>query len=179
MIKKRPRHIGIIPDGNRRWAKEHGMNKQDGYKWGAAPGASAAAAGKGSGHRRNHLLWFYRRQLQAAGSAVCGIPAGMCRCRGAFEAGGRRSSGDWKYGFPMLPRGTSSLYNENPGKRRRDPAEFSCELWMGVGSVPYAPGRKALFLRYLQGGYGHPLGRHAKALRLSAPAECLRGFLRL
>ena len=38
MIKKRPRHIGIIPDGNRRWAKEHGMNKQDGYKWGLLPG---------------------------------------------------------------------------------------------------------------------------------------------
>ena len=38
MIKKRPRHIGIIPDGNRRWAKEHGMNKQDGYNWGLLPG---------------------------------------------------------------------------------------------------------------------------------------------
>lgn len=26
MKKNHPRHIGIIPDGNRRWAKEHGMN---------------------------------------------------------------------------------------------------------------------------------------------------------
>ncbi len=24
-----PRHIGIIPDGNRRWAKENGLRKQD------------------------------------------------------------------------------------------------------------------------------------------------------
>jgi undecaprenyl diphosphate synthase len=36
--KDRPRHIGIIPDGNRRWAVEHGMEKQDGYKHGLEPG---------------------------------------------------------------------------------------------------------------------------------------------
>ena len=26
-----PRHIGIIPDGNRRWAVREGMDKADGY----------------------------------------------------------------------------------------------------------------------------------------------------
>ena len=31
-------HIGIIPDGNRRWAKQAGMNKQDGYQYGLSPG---------------------------------------------------------------------------------------------------------------------------------------------
>lgn len=35
---KRPKHIGIIPDGNRRWAAEHGMNKEDGYEYGLIPG---------------------------------------------------------------------------------------------------------------------------------------------
>ena len=29
-----PKHIGVIPDGNRRWAKEHGFNKEDGYSYG-------------------------------------------------------------------------------------------------------------------------------------------------
>lgn len=33
-----PRHIGIIPDGNRRWAKDRGKRKQDGYEHGLAPG---------------------------------------------------------------------------------------------------------------------------------------------
>ena len=33
-----PKHIGIIPDGNRRWAVEHGMCKQDGYEHGLIPG---------------------------------------------------------------------------------------------------------------------------------------------
>lgn len=33
-----PRHIGIIPDGNRRWAKCAGLQKQDGYAHGLKPG---------------------------------------------------------------------------------------------------------------------------------------------
>ena len=33
-----PMHIGIIPDGNRRWAKQAGMAKQDGYVYGLSPG---------------------------------------------------------------------------------------------------------------------------------------------
>ena len=31
---KVPTHIGIIPDGNRRWAKAHGLSKQEGHKQG-------------------------------------------------------------------------------------------------------------------------------------------------
>ncbi len=33
-----PNHIGIIPDGNRRWAVEHGMTKEKGYEKGLNPG---------------------------------------------------------------------------------------------------------------------------------------------
>lgn len=33
-----PKHIGIIPDGNRRWAKTKGMEKDQGYAWGISPG---------------------------------------------------------------------------------------------------------------------------------------------
>ncbi|MGN0711918.1 MAG: undecaprenyl diphosphate synthase family protein [Anaerovoracaceae bacterium] len=38
MTKKKPKHIGVIPDGNRRWAVSHGMNKKDGYEYGLKPG---------------------------------------------------------------------------------------------------------------------------------------------
>ena len=39
MVKHRvPRHIGFIPDGNRRWASNRGLAKQDGYKYGIEPG---------------------------------------------------------------------------------------------------------------------------------------------
>ena len=33
-----PKHIGIIPDGNRRWALENGLEKKDGYNKGLNPG---------------------------------------------------------------------------------------------------------------------------------------------
>jgi Undecaprenyl pyrophosphate synthase len=35
---KIPRHIGIIPDGNRRWAQKNNLNKHEGYNFGLNPG---------------------------------------------------------------------------------------------------------------------------------------------
>ncbi|GAB6157236.1 undecaprenyl diphosphate synthase family protein [Desulfotomaculum varum] len=37
-FKRLPKHIGIIPDGNRRWAQQRGLAKEDGYRHGIAPG---------------------------------------------------------------------------------------------------------------------------------------------
>ena len=36
--KRLPNHIGIIPDGNRRWAQGTGLNKEEGYHYGIKPG---------------------------------------------------------------------------------------------------------------------------------------------
>ncbi|MCC8189567.1 MAG: undecaprenyl diphosphate synthase family protein [Planctomycetes bacterium] len=33
-----PNHIGVIPDGNRRWAVQRGLDKGDGYAHGVGPG---------------------------------------------------------------------------------------------------------------------------------------------
>lgn len=33
-----PRHVGFIPDGNRRWAAERGLNKEEGYSCGIEAG---------------------------------------------------------------------------------------------------------------------------------------------
>ena len=35
-----PKHIGIIPDGNRRWAQDKGLLKEEGYNSGIEPGLS-------------------------------------------------------------------------------------------------------------------------------------------
>jgi undecaprenyl diphosphate synthase len=37
-FKRIPTHIGIIPDGNRRWAEKNGYQKKDGYMYGISPG---------------------------------------------------------------------------------------------------------------------------------------------
>ncbi len=38
IFKRLPQHIGIIPDGNRRWALKNGYEKQEGYTNGIEPG---------------------------------------------------------------------------------------------------------------------------------------------
>lgn len=37
-LKRIPKHVGIIPDGNRRWAEQNGLPRQDGYRRGIRPG---------------------------------------------------------------------------------------------------------------------------------------------
>ncbi len=37
-MKRIPKHIGIIPDGNRRWAQRNGLRKEEGYAYGLEPG---------------------------------------------------------------------------------------------------------------------------------------------
>lgn len=42
--KPLPQHVGIIPDGNRRWAQAQGLEKQDGYHFGLQPGLDVYSA---------------------------------------------------------------------------------------------------------------------------------------
>lgn len=37
-FRRIPRHIGVIPDGNRRWAQRNGMGKEAGYQYGVDAG---------------------------------------------------------------------------------------------------------------------------------------------
>jgi len=43
-IKRLPQHVGIIPDGNRRWAQDQGLEKQEGYHFGLQPGLEVYSA---------------------------------------------------------------------------------------------------------------------------------------
>lgn len=38
--KSNPLHVGFIPDGNRRWALDHGLSREEGYAHGIDPGLS-------------------------------------------------------------------------------------------------------------------------------------------
>lgn len=49
MSKKKAKHVGVIPDGNRRWAKAHGMEKEDGYTYGLQPGLDLLRLAKETG----------------------------------------------------------------------------------------------------------------------------------
>ena len=47
--RRLPRHIGFIPDGNRRWAVQQGLPKDQGYSRGIAPGLALFEACKALG----------------------------------------------------------------------------------------------------------------------------------
>jgi undecaprenyl diphosphate synthase len=47
--RRLPRHIGFIPDGNRRWAVQQGLPKDQGYAQGIAPGLALFEACKALG----------------------------------------------------------------------------------------------------------------------------------
>ena len=51
MMTKRslPKHVGFIPDGNRRWAAGQGLPKQSGYQAGIGPGLALYELCKGLG----------------------------------------------------------------------------------------------------------------------------------
>ena len=72
-----PAHIGIIPDGNRRWAQKHGMEKQDGYSHGLSPGLELLKLAEKAGIKEITYYGFTcdncgrpRRQVEAF-SAAC------------------------------------------------------------------------------------------------------------
>ena len=48
-MKRVPKHIGIIPDGNRRWAKGNGLKKEEGYAYGLEPGLRLLHAAQNHG----------------------------------------------------------------------------------------------------------------------------------
>ena len=48
-MKRIPKHIGIIPDGNRRWAVRNGLKKEEGYAYGLEPGLQLLQAAKRHG----------------------------------------------------------------------------------------------------------------------------------
>lgn len=48
-MQRTPEHIGIIPDGNRRWATRNGLKKSEGYEHGLLPGLKLLRAAKERG----------------------------------------------------------------------------------------------------------------------------------
>lgn len=72
-----PKHIGIIPDGNRRWAKQHGLRKQDGYAYGLKPGLDLLQAAKKHGVRE---LTYYGFTVDNCKRPKEQVTAFSCAC---------------------------------------------------------------------------------------------------
>ena len=73
-----PKHIGVIPDGNRRWVKEHGFNKEDGYSYGLDCGLRFLRAASSRGIKEITYYGFTvdnckrpKEQVEAFTKACC------------------------------------------------------------------------------------------------------------
>ena len=56
--RRLPRHIGFIPDGNRRWEVQQGLPVDQGYSWGIAPGLALFEACKALGVEEVSVFGF-------------------------------------------------------------------------------------------------------------------------
>ena len=132
MSKHKPQHIGIIPDGNRRWAVEHGMNKQDGYEYGLKPGLQLLKIAKEQGIKE---VTYYGFTVDN-----CKRPAEQFKAfqKACIEAVNMLT----KEGADLLVIGDSN------SKCFPNSLEFPSKLRMEVGFIPHGTGWEAVFQRY-------------------------------
>jgi undecaprenyl diphosphate synthase len=65
-----PNHVGIIPDGNRRWAVNAGLMKQDGYGYGLDPGLSFLRLARDYGIRELTYYGFTTDNCKRPGEQI-------------------------------------------------------------------------------------------------------------
>ena len=74
-----PNHIGIIPDGNRRWAKGAGMEKQEGYAHGLAPGVRLLELARAAGVKELTYYGFTTDNCRRPAGQVAAFSAACVR----------------------------------------------------------------------------------------------------
>lgn len=127
-----PKHIGIIPDGNRRWAKKSGLKKEEGYAFGLEPGLALLRTAKRCGVRELTYYGFTvdnckrpKEQLKAF-SRACVEAVKLMESEGVrpFVLGNTKSSC-----FPkeLIP------YTEPETSAGSDPEEMQVNLLVNYG----------------------------------------------
>ena len=87
-MHRTPTHIGIIPDGNRRWALANGLQKQDGYAHGLDAGVRLLRAAKAQGVRELTFYGFTVDNCKRPKGQVEAFTAACCAAVERIEAEG-------------------------------------------------------------------------------------------
>jgi undecaprenyl diphosphate synthase len=83
-----PRHIGIIPDGNRRWADARGDPRRTGYAAGLGPGMRLLELCRQLGIEEASVYGFTKENVRRPADQVAAFRAACVEfVRGAVEAG--------------------------------------------------------------------------------------------
>ena len=117
-----PRHVGFIPDGNRRWAEQRGEAKREGYAAGILPGLELLALCREQGVEEVSIYGFTRDnvrrpadQVQSFRLACTDFAFGAIRSGGALLAIGDAHS-------PVFPEAL------RPFAARRTPGDLRINL---------------------------------------------------
>ena len=83
-----PTHIGIIPDGNRRWATQNGMSKEEGYRFGRPAGLELLRAAKRHGIKELTYYGFTVDNCKRPKAQVSAFTGACCKAVKLIEAEG-------------------------------------------------------------------------------------------
>ena len=143
-----PRHVAIVPDGNRRWARARGLSPSDGHRAGIAAVGPVAAAAWAAGVEVFTFWWGSPAVITGCLSEwLAGDGAALVAKGGAaFEVHGR-----WRELCPAIEPGLAAAEAASgPGPRRlvllmaydgRDELRAAADVLGGGGESAQAFGR--------------------------------------
>lgn len=99
-----PTHIGIIPDGNRRWATENGLNKEDGYNYGLSAGLELLRAAERFGIKELTYYGFTVDNCKRPKAQVSAFTNACCKAVKLIEAEGAQVHVVGNTNSPCFPR---------------------------------------------------------------------------
>ena len=84
----RPKHIGFIPDGNRRWAVNRGLRKEQGYSHGVTPGIQLLKLCAATGISEISIFGFTKDNVRRSAAQRRAFSQACVEfARGAIDAG--------------------------------------------------------------------------------------------
>ena len=99
-----PKHIGIIPDGNRRWATKNGLEKQEGYEYGLAPGLKLLRSAKDRGVEELTFYGFTADNCKRPQKQVSAFSNACCKAVDMMEREGVSVFVFGNYDSPCFPK---------------------------------------------------------------------------
>ena len=91
-----PRHVGVIPDGNRRWAEARGLPRRDGYAAGIPPRLALLRLCRELGIQEVSIYGFTRENARRPADQVkaFGVPCAKLGLQAVKEGAALQAIGD-------------------------------------------------------------------------------------
>lgn len=117
MKTKVPRHVGVIPDGNRRWAERRGLGKASGYAHGVEPGLRALERFRKAGVEELTVYGFTQDNVKRPAAQVAAFRGACVRMAERLAAAGARVRAVGDSSSPAFPAGLEPFLAEpKPGR---------------------------------------------------------------